>query len=77
MSPHHVIRSSVFAFFYVPDNVCHTTLFADSVCMLSVLQGDSYHDSLHLPWGCDKFFKLGIASDISHSHMSLLEVYIR
>ena len=37
-------RPSVFAFSYVPDNVCHTTLFADPVCTPSVLQGDS------LPW---------------------------
>ena len=26
-SPRHVPRPSVFAFSYVPDNVCHTTLF--------------------------------------------------
>ena len=61
MSPRHVVRPSVFAFSYVPDNVCHTTLFADPVCTLSVLQGDSYHDSLHLPLGCDQFLKLGVA----------------
>ena len=29
MSPRHVCRPSVFAFSYVPDNVCHTTLFVD------------------------------------------------
>ena len=61
MSLRHVIRPSVFAFSYVPDNVCHTTLFVDLVCTLSVLQGDSYHDSLHLPLGCDQFLKLGVA----------------
>ena len=60
-SPRHVIRPSVFAFSYVPDNVCHTTLFPDPVCTLSVLEGDSYHDSLHLPLGCDQFLKLGVA----------------
>ena len=59
MSPRHVACPSVFAFSYVPDNICHTTLFANPVCTLSVLQGDSYHDSLHLPLGCDQFFKLG------------------
>ena len=40
MSPRHVFRPSVLAFSYVPDNVCHTTLFADPICALSVLQGD-------------------------------------
>ena len=56
----HVTRPSVLAFSYVPDNVCHTTVFR-SVCTLSVLQGDSHHDSLHLPLGCDQFLKLGVA----------------
>ena len=37
-SPRYVFRPSVFAFSYVPDNVCHTTLFPDPVCTLSVLQ---------------------------------------
>ena len=46
-SPRHVTRPSVFAFSYAPDNICHTVLFTDPVCTLSVLQGDSYHDSLH------------------------------
>ena len=54
-------RPFVFAFSYVPHNVCHTTLLPDPVYTLSVLQGDSYHDSLHLPLGCGQFFKLGIA----------------
>ena len=68
-SPRHVSRPSVFAFSYVPDNVCHTTLFPDPVCTLSVLQGDSYHDSFHLPLGCDQFLKLGVAKrPESHSH---------
>ena len=48
--PRHVSRSSVFAFSYAPDNVCQTTLFADPVCTLSILEGDSYHDSFHLPF---------------------------
>ena len=48
-SPRHVIRPSVFAFSYVPDNVCHTTLHPDPVC---TLEGDSYHDSFHLPLSC-------------------------
>ena len=52
---------SVFAFSYAPD-VCHITLFVDPVCTLSVLEGDSYHDSLHLPLGCDQFLKLGVAT---------------
>ena len=38
-----------------------TTLFPDPVCNLSVLLGDSYHDSLHLSLGCDQFLKLGVA----------------
>ena len=50
---------SVFAFSYAPDNVCHTRLFPDPVYTLSVLEGDSYHDSL-LPLGCDQFLKLGV-----------------
>ena len=45
--------------------VCHTTLFADLVCTLSVLEGDSYHDSVHLPLGCDQFLKLGVAKQPS------------
>ena len=52
-SPCHVSRTSVLAFSYAPDNACHTTLFPDPVCTLSVLQGDSYHDSLHISMGCD------------------------
>ena len=32
----------------------------DPVCTLSV-QGDSYHDSLHLPFGYEQFFKLDVA----------------
>ena len=60
-SPRHMFRPSVFAFSYVPDNVCYTTLFLDPVCTLSVHEGDSYHDSLHLPLGCDQFLKLGVA----------------
>ena len=44
-SPHHVARPSVFAFSYFPDDVCHTTLFPDLVFILSILEGDSYHDS--------------------------------
>ena len=63
MSSRHVFCPSVFAFSYVPDNVCHTTLFADPVCTLSVLEGDSYDDSLHLllNLGCDQFLKLSAA----------------
>ena len=38
-----------------------TSLFSDPVCTLSVLQGDSHHDSLNLPLGCDQFLKLGVA----------------
>ena len=54
MSPCHMSLPSVFAFSYVPDNVCHIILFPDPVCTLSVLQGNSYHDSLHLPLGWDQ-----------------------
>ena len=61
MTPRYVPHPSVFAFSYVPDNVCHTSLFSDQAYTLSVLQGDSYHDSLHLPFGCDQFLKLGVA----------------
>ena len=43
----HVSHPSVFAFSYVP-NTCRTTLFLDSVRTFSVLESDSYHDSLHL-----------------------------
>ena len=57
----HVTRPSVFAFSYAPDNVCRTTLFPDPVCTLSILQGDSYHDSFHLPLSCGQFLKLGVA----------------
>ena len=60
-SPRHVARPSVFAFSYAPDNVCQTTLFSDPFCTLSILEGDSYHDSLHLPLSCDQFLKLGVA----------------
>ena len=28
---------------------------------LRIQEGDSYHDSLHLPLGCDQFVKLGVA----------------
>ena len=45
-SPRHVARPSVFAFSYAPDNVCQTTLFSDPFCTLSILEGDSYHDSI-------------------------------
>ena len=51
MSPRHVPRLSVFAFSYAPDNACPTTLFPDPDCTLSILQGDSYHDSLHFSCG--------------------------
>ena len=34
MSPGHVVRPSVFAFSYVPENLCHTTLFADVLHLL-------------------------------------------
>ena len=61
MSPRHATRPSAFAFSHVPDNVCHTTLFAGPVCTIYVLQGDSYHDSLHLALACVSFFKLGVA----------------
>ena len=44
-------------------NVCHITLFPDSVCTLSIPEGDSYHDSLHLSLGCDQFLKLGVDDD--------------
>ena len=57
----HVARPCVFVFSYVSDNICHTTLFPDPVCTFSLLEGDSYHDSLHLPLGCDQFLKLGVA----------------
>ena len=63
--PLHLFHPSVFAFSYVPDNVCNPTLFADPVCTLSVLQGVSYHDDLHLPVCCDQFFKLGVAKRTS------------
>ena len=33
MSPRYLTRASVFAFSYVPDNVCHTTLFVDPVLL--------------------------------------------
>ena len=59
-SSRHVIRPSVFAFSYVPDNICHTTLLPDPACTFSVLECDSYHDSLHLPLHCDQFLKLGV-----------------
>ena len=59
-SPQYVSHPSVFAFPYVPDSVCHTTLFQNPVCTLSVLEGDFY-DSLHLPLGCDQFFNLDVA----------------
>ena len=59
--PRHVSHPSVFAFSYVPDNVCHTTLFPDPICTLSVLKGDSDHDSLHFPLSCDQLLKLGVA----------------
>ena len=42
------------------DNICHTTLFPDPVCTLSVLEGDFCHDSLHHPLGCDQFLQLGV-----------------
>ena len=35
--------------------------FRIQFCTLSILQGDSYHDSLHLPLSCDQFLKLGVA----------------
>ena len=60
-SPCHVTHPSVFAFSYAPDNVCHTTLFPDPVCTLSIIEGDSYHDSFYLPFSCDQFLKLGVA----------------
>ena len=60
-SPRHVNRSSMFAFSYIPDSVCHTTLFPDAVCTHFVLQGDSYRDLLHFPLGSDQFIKLGLA----------------
>ena len=60
-SPRHVFRPSMSAFSYAPDNVCHTTLFPNPVCTHSILEGDSYHDSLHLPVSCDQFLKLGVA----------------
>ena len=56
-----MVRASVFAFSYAPDNVCHITKFPDPFCTLSILEGDSYHDSLHLPLSCDQFLKLGVA----------------
>ena len=57
----HVFNPSVFAFSYVPHNICHTTLFPNPVCTLSALTSDSYHDSLYLPLGCNQFLKLGVA----------------
>ena len=38
-----------------------TTLLPDPVSSLSVLEGDSYHYSLHLFEGCDQFLKFGVA----------------
>ena len=70
MSPRHVARPSVFAFSYAPDNVCQTTLFSDPFCTLSILQGDSYHDSLHLPLSCDQFLKLGVVCIIPYKNNS-------
>ena len=52
-SPCNVFHPSVFAFWYVPNNVCRTTPFLDLVCTLFICKGDSYHDSLHLPLGCE------------------------
>ena len=60
-SPRHVASPSVFAFSYAPDNISHNTLFPDPVCTLPILQGDSYHDSVHLALSCDQFLKLGVA----------------
>ena len=57
----HVFRPSVLAFSYVPAIVCHTALFPDPVCILSVLERDSHHYSPHLPLGCNQFFKLAVA----------------
>ena len=61
ISPRHVFPPSMFAFFYVSDNVCHTTLFPNPVCTLSVLEGDSYYESLCLLLGCGQLLKLGVA----------------
>ena len=60
-SPCHVIRPSVFAFSYAPDNVCHTTLFKDPVCTLSVIASDSYHDSSIFLCVVTRFVKLDVA----------------
>ena len=49
-----------------------TPLFLDPVCTLSILQGDSYHDSLHLPLGCDQFLKLGVAK---RPHLTAISHY--
>ena len=58
-SPCHVSCPYVFAFLYVPGNIWQTTLFPDPVC--TVLEGDSYHNFLYLPLGCDKFLELSVA----------------
>ena len=58
-SPRHVIHPSVFAFSYVPDNVCHTTLWVlDPVCTLSVLTG------WLLPWFSPSSFGLWPVSQL-------------
>ena len=63
-SPRHVHRPSVFAFSYVPDNVYHTTLFPDPFCTLSVLEGDSYCDSLSMfLWVVTSFSSWVLLSD--------------
>ena len=50
-----MIHPSVFALSHVPDNICHNILFPDTVCTLSVLENDSYHDSPQLIWVVTSF----------------------
>ena len=57
----HVSHPSVFDFSYIPNDVCHTTLFTDPVCTLSILESDSRRVSLHLLLGCDEFLLLDVA----------------
>ena len=66
-----MFHPSVLAFSCVPDNVCHTTLFLDPVCTLSVLADDSYHNSLHLPLGCDILTVEFVASEAAQMFIGL------
>ena len=50
-------------FSYVPDNVCHTTLFADPVCTLSVLELTPTIIFLIFLWVVTSFSSWGLISD--------------